>query len=129
MKAMLVVVLLAGCAPLDGTTCETLDEQRCDGADVAFCETTSLGGKKWKTYDCPSGCDAVAAQKCDWKGVAAGAECPRDGARGVPCPADGRAMSCNLASKWEEIPCAACQAGKRLEDTGADCSSGVCRCG
>lgn len=112
MRALLLVVLLAGCAPLDGYPCETLDEQRCDGADVAFCEATNLGGKKWKTYDCPRGCDSLATEKCDWRGVVNATECPPSKNGASACTGDGELTTCYISTlggaKWTTTTCTRC---------------------
>lgn len=130
MRLLLLAVVMAGCAPLDGYPCQKEDAQQCDGRNVAFCERTSAGGLKWKTYDCPSGCNALAAEgasRCEWLGVMEGAACPTLRAS-APCVDDGVAIGCGTGT-WQRQPCALCQKDKRLEDVpGVNCSGGLCRC-
>jgi hypothetical protein len=97
---------------------------------VAYCERATAGGLKWKAYDCPSGCDPTQkANKCDWRGVAMGAECPEGRAAAVYCAGDQLADICfGSPGKWVRQPCAACRAEAKVAEA-LDCSSGVCRCG
>jgi hypothetical protein len=130
MRMILLAVVVSGCAPLDGYPCEKEDAQQCDGRNVAFCEKTSLGGLKWKTYDCPSGCDALAAvgkQRCDWRSVAEGAACPK--LQAFPaCSADGEIFECGTGV-WHRLDCPLCQKDKRLSEVGANnCNNGFCSC-
>lgn len=134
MRALILGVLVAGCAPLDGYNCEKLEERRCDGpTKVVYCEPTNLGGKKWKAYDCPSGC---AGDKCSWKGVVEREPCPPQQPGGW-CDADGYTISCSVSQPrdggvptgvWSGYMCAACKKDVPIEQT-AVCNNGICDCG
>ena len=130
MRFAAVLVVMAGCAPIDGYPCETEAATQCEGSRVAYCERASSGGLKWKAYDCPSGCDPLkASEKCDWKGAVPGAACPAGATTGL-CAADARDIIC-LASPngrvWQDVECAMCRAGQRPEDV-LRCSGGLCFC-
>jgi len=128
LRLALLVMVLAGCGPIDGTTCETADSRRCDGATkVAYCEAG-----KWKSYDCPAGC---AGDKCSsWKGAVAGQACP-PAAGASWCDADGHVFLCSpnltttpVSARWTEGPCMACRKDVPLEQTGNCNASGACAC-
>jgi hypothetical protein len=120
LRLALLVMVLAGCGPIDGTTCETADSRRCDGTTkVAYCEAG-----KWKSYDCPSGCSGEG--ECAWRGVVEGASCPTLRAQ-PPCVADGESITCGTGT-WQKTACPLCKKDKTLEESGAPCSGGICRC-
>lgn len=129
-----LAVVMAGCGSVDGLPCEKADSSQCDGPRVAYCERASSGGLKWRSYDCPSGCDVLKpVLKCDWRGVVAGASCPAGFAALEFCSGDGSSMLCARGvdgGAWVEIPCSRCQAGARVTEV-LDCSggNGACSCG
>lgn len=114
---MVVVVVVSGCGMIDGAPCQKQDATQCDGADVSYCERTSLGGLKWNTYACPSGCDAIAG-KCSWSGVKNGTPCPPAYAPLGVCTNDGESTSCvktaDGGAVWKSYPCAKCQKDQPL---------------
>jgi hypothetical protein len=129
-RVLVLAVVMAGCAPIDGSTCEEEAATQCDGARVAYCERASLGGLKWKAYDCPSGCDSLKARKCDWNGVDAGAACPANQASQANCPGDGRLMLCLSADDggvWVDAPCERCVAGAPTSSV-LNCNGISCAC-
>jgi hypothetical protein len=123
-RALAMMLALGGCGSVDGYPCERDGAQQCDGRDVAFCETTALGGLKWVTYSCPSGCETLGpedGQRCSWLGVVEGTPCPpaRQGV-GV-CSADGEVTSCNVTTLapggvWRRSPCTLCLEGRPVEE-------------
>lgn len=130
---LVVLVVSSSCAPLDGYPCEKLEERRCDGpTKVAYCEPTSLGGKKWKAYDCPAGC---GGDKCSsWKSVVVGDACP-PADPGSWCDADGHLVVCSpnftndpVVARWTEGPCMACRKDVPIQQTGNCNASGACAC-
>ena len=68
MLSVVVAVMLSGCS-VDGTPCEKAGERRCDGPDIAYCESG-----EWKAYACPAVCDALKGN-CTWIGSKAGDLC------------------------------------------------------
>ena len=91
MRALLVVVVLMGCAcgsprlpgaPIQGKACTT-EKPECSSADsVSICE---MG--KWADYSCPSNCSNNQTTRCDWSQAKMGEACPKS--------FEGSAMFCN----------------------------------
>ena len=128
-KALVVAVMaLVGCAPLNGTPCDKPGARQCDGADIAYCE-----GTKWKTYACPSICDALKGS-CDWRGVKAGDLCSKEAQGHGICTADGVLTVCAVSvlepdvARFGSGPCAPCVKDQRLEDLVAPGKDGLYHC-
>ena len=127
---LLVVVVVSGCGGQAGYPCQTENESTCSSStSVSFCERTELGGLKWSEYSCPGGCDALAKQKCSWKGVVAGEKCRTFSSY---CDADGHIMTCSNStgapsSVWVGGDCPLCKKDRSLSETG-NCSGDLCFC-
>lgn len=126
MRMVLVVttVWAAACGSSEGASCPTQNAVECSSAkSLLVCE-----GAKWAAYPCPS----CAGGKCDWKGAKNGDACPKVAETYGTCNFDGRIVGCFFstladAGVFVETACAACVAGKSIEELGK-CSAGRCAC-
>ena len=124
---ILMAVVATGCGSpgsTAGSPCSTPNAVECSGAKTMLaCE-----GTKWASYPCPS----CANNKCDWKGAANGDGCPKVAETYGTCNLDGRIVGCFWSTSADagvfiESACAACVAGKSIEELGK-CSAGRCAC-
>jgi len=128
MRTVLMLVAVSsgacGSGTTEGATCTTPDAVECASTTrVLACQ-----GGKWNGFACPS----CTGGKCDWKGAANGAACPRVAETYGTCILDGRLVGCYWstivdAGLFVETSCPGCVAGKSIEELGR-CSSGRCTC-
>jgi hypothetical protein len=124
LSLLFSVLLAASCGSTEGSPCSTPNAVECAGAKTLLvCE-----GTKWTGYPCPS----CSGGKCDWKGAATGDACPKVAETYGTCAFDGRVVGCFWsttadAGVFVESACAACVAGKSMEELGR-CGSGRCTC-
>lgn len=119
-----VLMLLAACGPSAGSPCSTPGAVTCAGSTTVL----SCEGGQWIGFSCPS----CSGEKCNWKGAPNGAPCPRFASTYGTCNYDGRLIGCYWsdltdAGTFIETPCAACVAGKSIEELGR-CAGGACSC-
>ena len=124
MVFMVMAVVAAACGSSEGASCPTPNATECASAkSLLVCE-----GTKWAAYPCP----ACAAGKCDWKGAKNGDACPKVAETYGTCNFDGRIVGRFFstladAGVFVETACAACVAGKSIEELGK-CTAGRCSC-
>ena len=121
---VLVAVMAAACGSGEGAACPTADAVECSSATrLLVCE-----GAKWQGYPCPN----CSGGKCDWKGAKTGDACPKVAETYGTCNYDGRLVGCFWSASADagvfvESACAACLAGKSIEELGR-CTTGRCSC-
>ena len=113
---VLVAVMAAACGSGEGAACPTSDAVECSSATrLLVCEGANCSGGK-----------------CDWKGAKTGDACPKVAETYGTCNYDGRLVGCFWSASADagvfvESACAACVAGKSIEELGR-CTTGRCSC-